>query len=169
MVYTPKLSAVIKLARIMVVQSAWQAARDSGDSRVWWRVREMVNRFMVRDEPTPMSWMYDARTYGMKIRYTTTAPGAIRWTGPGGETLVYRGIEFSMDSFRAWVHGLAGDCRQTLVEEVMQVSTSQERMGELPAIRWDRMRDNPSVTEPGWFFIKDPRNRQPLEEEADGQ
>lgn len=37
LVYTPKLSAVVKLARIMVVQSAWQAARDSGDGRVWWR------------------------------------------------------------------------------------------------------------------------------------
>lgn len=66
------------------------------------------------------------------------------------------------------MYGLAGDYRQTLVEEVMQVSTSQERIGELPAIRWDQMRDNLSVTEPGWFFIKDPRNRQPLEEEADG-
>ena len=66
---------------------------------------------MVRNAPTPMSWMYDVRTYGMKIRYTTTAAGAVRWKGQQGDVLAYRDIEFSMDNFRTWVYGVVGDCR----------------------------------------------------------
>src|SRR3954467_7384985 len=45
--YTSKLSAVVKLARIMVVQKAYQTAADK-DGRCWYRVRKMVRRFMIR-------------------------------------------------------------------------------------------------------------------------
>lgn len=55
--YTPKLSAVVKLARIMVVQHAWekyQSRRPGSSESCFEETRRMVNRFMVIDEPVPM-------------------------------------------------------------------------------------------------------------------
>ena len=46
-------------------------------------MRRKVRRFMTRTsdsmegEPTPIDWMFEARAYGMKIRYNTAAPGMI--------------------------------------------------------------------------------------------
>jgi hypothetical protein len=39
----------------------------------------MVMRFMTTMEATLMKWMLDARTYGLKIRYNTTADGLVAW------------------------------------------------------------------------------------------
>ncbi|OCK72733.1 hypothetical protein K432DRAFT_265384, partial [Lepidopterella palustris CBS 459.81] len=98
----------------------------------------MVNRFMVRNKPTPMSWMYDVQTYGMKIRYTTTVESKVGWKG---ELLIYQDIQFTISEHRTWVHGLTAECRRLVVEELM-VSAAQERE-ELPATHWDEVRDNP--------------------------
>jgi hypothetical protein len=97
--YTPTLSAVIKIARLFVVQQAYidvhfrphsinesmqsmetteQEIRDKAASMdVYEPVQAMVERFMITGRPTPMYWMYTTRTYGLKIRYTTSAAGAI--------------------------------------------------------------------------------------------
>jgi hypothetical protein len=48
----------------------------------------MVNRFMVIDEPVPMFRIYHWRTYGLHIRYNTTAEGTIDWVGHGKQSQV---------------------------------------------------------------------------------
>ncbi|KAJ9653968.1 hypothetical protein H2201_009070 [Coniosporium apollinis] len=151
--YTPKLSAVVKLSRMAVVEKAYQRAA-SRDGRCWHRMKKMVRRFMVRSEPTPMSWIYDVRTYGLKIRYTTTAQGSIWWEG---ETLHYQNIEFTMSQYRAWVHGLAEECRRFLAEELIMMKPEEQH--QLPAIDWDRLRDNPADLRDGHFFVHDERNK----------
>ena len=97
--YTPILSAVIKIARLFMVQQAYidvyfqphsineliqsmesteQEIRNKAASMdVYEPVQTMVERFMITGRPTPMYWMYTTRTYGLKIRYTTSAAGVI--------------------------------------------------------------------------------------------
>ena len=95
--YTPRLSGVIKLARLMVVRQAY-AARQQSIQRKMARgvgaveaeeespshvrlVQGMTRRFMMlmgsEGQPTPMDWMLDTRTYGMHIWYNTPAEGTI--------------------------------------------------------------------------------------------
>ncbi|KAK3933609.1 hypothetical protein QBC46DRAFT_359552 [Diplogelasinospora grovesii] len=94
--YTPIYSAVIKVARMLVVYQAVTEraeqikAKESIMSQKEARravaglfrlVRAKAQRFMMlvgpKSEPSPMDWIFDARTYGMKIRYTTAAGGSI--------------------------------------------------------------------------------------------
>jgi hypothetical protein len=32
-------------------------------------------------KPMPMDWIFESRSYGFKIRYTTAAEGVIDWKG----------------------------------------------------------------------------------------
>jgi Orsellinic acid/F9775 biosynthesis cluster protein D len=111
--YTPKLSAVVKLARIMVVQQAWELCKCSSDltPSCFDEVQKSVRRFMVIDQPVPMSRIYHIRTYGLKIRYTTTADGRVDWIGQGKQSrLLLDGIEFTKEQFEAMVRGLLYEC-----------------------------------------------------------
>src|SRR5271165_1760626 len=99
--YTPKYSAVIKLARLMVVQEAYEQrqgaikrlqerrmsvedAKKQTDS-YFYLIRRLTHQFMTMAhngrDPTPMQWILKSRSYGFKIRYTTTAEGCIQWIG----------------------------------------------------------------------------------------
>jgi hypothetical protein len=51
--FTPVLSAVIKLARIMVVEYVFQHADDDALDPIF----ELTQRFMVIDSPTAMHWI----------------------------------------------------------------------------------------------------------------
>jgi hypothetical protein len=99
--YTPKYSAVIKLARLMVIQEAYEERQEKikqyerrrltvneakQKAPSYYRlVRGMVNQFMTMahddHDPTPMQWFFHSRTYGFKIRYTTTADACFQWMG----------------------------------------------------------------------------------------
>jgi hypothetical protein len=95
--YTPKYSAVIKLARLIVVQEAYErrreviaqyeerglspeVAREKALSH-YVLTRALVHSFMTiahdSKDPKLMQWLYRSRLYGFKIRYTTTAEGKI--------------------------------------------------------------------------------------------
>jgi hypothetical protein len=140
--YPPILSAVIKVARFMVVQQALElsepldenedeldddddSAYESDSSRPRRRrpkgclqfVQEMMDKFMVRGSHGPMQWMLDLRTYGLKIYYNTTSRGYVEWTG--GDELLYKGLQFNMAQFCGMVHGLASESRRLLMEELM--------------------------------------------------
>jgi hypothetical protein len=53
--------------------------------------------------PMPMDWMFEVRTYGMHIRYNTTADSKIRWKG---STISIGDIDCSMEQIRSMVFGL---------------------------------------------------------------
>uniref|UniRef100_A0A093W2K6 Uncharacterized protein n=1 Tax=Talaromyces marneffei PM1 TaxID=1077442 RepID=A0A093W2K6_TALMA len=105
--YPPILSKVIKLARFMVVRKAIELAENEDDAEpassmqendwdsayggspspratpskkgcLQW-VTQMMDRFMVRGSQSPMQWMLDLRTYGLKIHYNTTTEGHVTW------------------------------------------------------------------------------------------
>src|SRR6266536_3642655 len=177
--YTPKYSAVIKLARLMVVQEAyerrWEAiaqyeerglspevAREKASSH-YVLTRGLVRSFMTMahdgNDPKPMQWLYRSRSYGFKIRYTTTAEGKIQWIG---DDVLYPHMRFSMTKFRSMVHGLVGEAREELFGKLMMVKISADQevdMKQVPPIHWDKMVDQPSETKVGWSFLDDERNQ----------
>ncbi|PVH71468.1 hypothetical protein DL98DRAFT_615427, partial [Cadophora sp. DSE1049] len=177
--YTPKYSAVIKLARLMVVQEAYERRREaiaqyesrglSGKearekaSSHYGLIRGLVRSFMTMAHDGKdlklMQWLYRSRSYGFKIRYTTTAEGKIQWIG---DDVLYPKIRFSMSQFRGMIHGLVEEAREELFEKLMVVRMSVD--GEVdgkqvPPISWDKMVDQPSETKVGWLFLDDERNQ----------
>jgi superfamily II DNA helicase RecQ len=179
--YTPKYSAVIKLARLMVVQEAYERKKEAmrrlqeDDNEItdaiareqtvsyYHLIGKMVKRFMTmangKRDPTPMQWIFQARSYGLKIRYTTTAEGCIQWIG---DTILYQQIRFSMAEVRTMVHGLVREARELLFRDLMLVdmdSQGQVESTQVPGIDWDNMVDNPTENRVGWSFLDDERNR----------
>jgi hypothetical protein len=101
--YPPILSAVIKVARFLLVQQGLELSdadladpQDSGEETddfddsaynsgpsprhpkgCLQLVKQMMNRFMVRGSHRPMQWIPDLRTYGLKIHYNTTSRGHV--------------------------------------------------------------------------------------------
>ena len=178
--YPPILSSVIKVARFMVVQEALElsepfkddefddeSAHDSnadlgvGQSQpkgCLEFVQKMVNQFMVRGSHSPMQWMLDLRTYGLKIHYNTTSQGHVEWMG--GDELLYKNLHFTMAQFRAMVHGLQAESQRLLIEELL--FCNEKTGNKIPSIPWDQLRDNPTDNRPGWSFLHDQRTRLPV-------
>ena len=164
--YPPILSAMIKISRFMVVQQALEYEQDEEEDEnrhgrplvgcLNW-VKRMMDEFMVRGSHSPMQWMLDLRTYGMKIHFNTTADGHIDWQG---DLVLYKKIQFTMTQFRGMIHGLVAETRRILQEELMFAPDD-----EMPAIPWSKLRDNPVNKQPGWNFTRDKRNRFPVDGE----
>lgn len=143
--YTPILSAMITVAKALVVYKAFQERQDeirrlrkrgyreeeakAEAPAVVEGVREMVRKFMTLTEyggnPSPTNWMLRLRTYGMTIRYNTAEDGKIRWNGNGNEISFGR-ISFTMAMLRSMVYGLAATARQELQEKLLLVGNCQD-------------------------------------------
>ncbi|EOD42854.1 putative dna helicase protein [Neofusicoccum parvum UCRNP2] len=126
-------------------------------------VTKMMDSFIIRGSHSPMQWILDLRTYGMKIHYNTTTKGHVGWNGQ--EQLLYQGIQFTMAKFRGMVHGLLNDTRQLLLQELLFGHSHKKEHGEMdvPAVPWDSIRDNPAEERRGWSFLQDQRTRLPAD------
>ncbi|KAL2015345.1 hypothetical protein VTK56DRAFT_5777 [Thermocarpiscus australiensis] len=124
LVYTPVLSAIVTVARMLVLYKAKGAReaevqrrrRAAGESEAearrrarshFDRVREMAQRFMTivayDGRPSPMDSVLRLRAYGKAIRANTNADGVVDWHG---DELLFGHVQFSMASLRAMIHGL---------------------------------------------------------------
>lgn len=182
--YPPILSAVIKVARFMVVQralelsepfredefdsdSAYESEDDNHSARPQRKgclqlVQEMMDKFMVRGSHGPMQWMLDLRTYGLKIHYNTTSRGHVEWKGY--DELLYKDLHFNMAQFRSMVHGLATESRRLLIEELLFFD--RKTAEQVPQIPWEGLRDNATEGRAGWNFLKDHRTQMPVDGET---
>lgn len=182
--YTPVLSAVIKVARIVVLYHVYterQAeirtimeekgineadARQFGTS-MFARTRQYIHTFMTRtgkeadESPSPMDWMLETRTYGMKIRFTTTAGGVIDWIG---DQVIFRRIRFTMAELSGFMHAVLQEARNIMAELTM---CGSEGIHALPVIVWDDVYDDNSNDAVRYTFIKDDRNT-PWVEKGEG-
>jgi superfamily II DNA helicase RecQ len=122
-------------------------------------VNTMMDEFMVRGSKSPMQWMLDLRTYGMKIHYNTTTSGHVEWCN--GDELLYKNVQFNMAQFRGMVHGLMAQTKEIMVEELLFGGGGRE--GEIPDVPWNTIRDDPTNTTPGWSFLDDERTRLPVD------
>ena len=155
--YTTKLSAVVKLARMMVILEVYDSVPDPEHSAIVGPVGRKMERFMMMSQPTPMKWIFMTRTYGLKIRYSTTAPGTVQWHR--GNRVQYRGIKFSVQQLQSWVSGLTEECRRIMSRDL----GFEDEHHPIPPIPWDTLTDNPSVYKPGYSFIHDDRNQFPVD------
>jgi hypothetical protein len=98
-VYTPKQSAIVTTARMLVLyqstkmraEAIAKLVEDGNDEETAAEmapghhdfVRDMSNRFMTLEQyggrPTPMDAILRLRAFGFKIRFTTNAEGVIDW------------------------------------------------------------------------------------------
>jgi superfamily II DNA helicase RecQ len=179
--YTTKYSGVIKIARMLVVHCSYVEQQDEFESKrrimseeqaraqtepIFDIVRRRVRRFMTlvseSSKPTPMDWIYESRTYGMKIRYSTTAEGVIEWVG---DQVRYQQIKFNMAQLKGMVHGLVEETRRDLMD-LMMVKMNEDGEAEgtvLPMIDWSKLHDNAGEEKVGWSFLQDTRNALPVE------
>jgi superfamily II DNA helicase RecQ len=157
--YTSLLSAVIKTARYLVVQRALlhdTTSEPSVSTSPLSYVSEMMNAFMLRGTVGPFHWMLELRAYGMNVNFQTTAPGRIDWIG---DQILYRDLQISMPEFRSFVHGLTHETQTILEQDLLFQRTTPE---PLPVVDLRRLRDNPSNSQPGWNFLRDPRSVFPV-------
>jgi hypothetical protein len=101
-------------------------------------VKEMMDQFIVRGTHSPMQWMLDLRTYGLKIHYNSTARGHVEWVGQ--DEMLYKDLQFNMAQFRGMVHGLATESRRLLMDELLYNSSSAAEL--IPSVPWESLRDN---------------------------
>ncbi|CAE7016508.1 Telomere-associated helicase [Pyrenophora teres f. teres] len=158
--YPPILSAVIKIARFMVVQKGLEMSgpeEDSGD--------ETDNNLddsayesgpSQRRRPKGCLQLVQKMMDRFMIYYNTTTRGHVEWTN--GDELLYKELHFSMAQFRGMVHGLASESRRLLTEELMFSS----KAAPVPAVPWESIRDNLTDERPGWNFLKDHRTSMPV-------
>ncbi|KAI8648166.1 hypothetical protein NCS57_01484400 [Fusarium keratoplasticum] len=197
--YTPIYSAVIKVARAMVVYQSyqerqaevmrlkqdkmdeWMVRRRQEGNQTWEEqharkeaedeaeeeaeeeatsifriVRGKVQRFMTvtpkdpHAEATPMDWIYEARTYGMHIRFNTPAGGTIDWVG---DRIKHRRVQFRMGELTEMLHALKREAR-----ELLATLTMVDDISQLPRIPWSSMEDDHSEDKVGYSFLDDDRN-----------
>jgi hypothetical protein len=149
--YTPKLSAVIKVAQLMVVQHACELKWSGRAASAFDEIKSMTMRFLQTGTNTPIPCIYDLRGCGMAISKGMSAQGTVEWVG---ETLQYRTFEFSMSDFRDFVRKLIGAAHRQLNEELLMLKGPRGR----PRARIDELEDNPAESGLGWSFVKDERN-----------
>jgi hypothetical protein len=175
--YTPVLSAVIKVARMFAISWAYRQREEDmqltmrvhnmverlARERVpgmFPRVRKMVRKFMTRvgdgrsEQPGPMDWILETRTYGMHIRFNTTAGGSIDWKG---DQVQYKRTKFTMRQLTEMIHAVVGEARELLCKLTM-VDSSEEGLSKLPHIPWHRLEDDNSEAKVGYSFLEDSRN-----------
>ena len=75
--YTPFLSGFIKIAQMLVIQSAVVEAEEGKTEQPGDLLDEMRDRFTVHGARSPFSWMSRLRVYGKKVRDSTTCLGYI--------------------------------------------------------------------------------------------
>jgi hypothetical protein len=119
----------------------------------------LMDAFMIRGTHSPMQWMLDLRTYGLRIHYNQTTPGHVGWMGH--DELLYQQLHFTMGDFRGFTHGLVGATRRLLHDELLFGSEPQG--ASVPAIPWASLRDDPTQGKAGWNFLQDSRTQWPVD------
>jgi superfamily II DNA helicase RecQ len=173
--YTPMLSETIKVCRFMIVQKAFETARERGETRwgtsvidldgrdleplgeergVISEVTRMVDGFLKHGTSSPLENMVVLRAYGLGIHFGRTAEGSVSWKDHN--TLLYQNVEFTMGQFRSTAHGLVAEAVRLLTDRLLLCK-------DLPAVPWQSMCDNPVNRTPGWSFLKDRRTRWPVD------
>lgn len=163
--YTPFYSAILRIARLLVL---WQSELEAREARaacgpeaepvaLLSLLRKKVNRFMTRthagNDPCPVDWILDARSYGFKIRMTTDVPGKITWSG---RLLSYEGTRIDVDRLADLVQGLAVELSQAMCS-LLYVS-DEAGLSAVPEVRLDEVFDDAGCSDVGYYFLRDPRN-----------
>ena len=152
--YTPILSAVVTVSKMIVLYQAYlrrnkdieritrERLNQDFDEETAKRmacedapahfdlVQVMAHRFMGLTShggrPSPMDSILHLRTYGLTIRYDTTEAGQVDWHG---ERVLFGDIEFTMSALRGMAFGMIEECRRLLFRGLLLLDV--DRHGEL--------------------------------------
>ncbi|KAK0910966.1 hypothetical protein LTR91_019977 [Friedmanniomyces endolithicus] len=113
--YTPILAGIITTLRAMVVYQAY-GIRQGVIQQHTSMGKTLIEAQMAAPSPMPLDRIFHQKTYGMKIRYTTKAPGQVLWEG---ERVTVSKAKFTVDHIRTVVHGLNESVRQRLKHELL--------------------------------------------------
>ena len=170
--YLVNYAAVIKVVRLLIVHQATIQKEDeeheetrrqqAGDARapfkprLFQHVRERVRRYATavseHTSPTPFDWILDAKSYGMKVQFTSTGGTEVVWQG---DRITVRGISVTMSSIRHFVAALNTELRRTMARLLLL----DDERDALPAADLGTLVDDPSNEVPGYSLAQDPRNR----------
>jgi hypothetical protein len=150
--YTSNLSAFIKIAQLLVIQRSVVAVELDEVEYAADILDTMQDRFMVYGTRSPMNWVQKLRTYGKKIQDTTTSLGHIIWTDDG-EQLTYKDFEVTMANFKTFVARQVNLTQQQL-HELLLVHEDEGRESTVPEFNLRSLKDDPTISEPGWNFLK---------------
>ena len=123
-------------------------------TRMLWHLtilNEQVGQYFTRDSGTAMSWMYETRRYGMRIRSSTTAQGHMRWNDEGSSAILYyQDLQINVSKLFGMMHGLVNKTHNLLCTDVLFLA---EPYTDLPTIPWSKLVDNTSDETPGHNFL----------------
>lgn len=158
--YIPKLSALIKIGQILVIQRSVLAAEEGDVEHPANLLDEMRERFMIYGSRSPFNWALRLRAYGKKICNRTTSLGYIGWSDDK-EQLSYKSTELRMDRFQGWVRTEV-ELIQTQLEDLLLLHPDERKEDIVPGFILHRLKDNPSKNTRSWSFLVDPRNQEEL-------
>jgi superfamily II DNA or RNA helicase len=164
-VYTPILSGIIKITRMLVImQSVVERNREVeevGRARarsLFEIVRGKVHRFMTRIPPHPgvqttvMDWILETRRYGMKVSFTTPADANILWDE---DRVTFGTTQVRMPEISHLAASLISELRGHLGE---LTAAGDGGLSRLPIVPWEVVEDNHAEETLGYSFLADPRN-----------
>jgi hypothetical protein len=154
--YTSHLSAFIKIAQLLVIQRSVLAVELDEVDHAADILDVMQDRFMVYGTRSPMNWAQKLRTYGKKIQDTTTSLGHIIWTHDG-EQLTYKDFEVTMTNLKSFVAKQVSIAQQQL-HDLLLIHEDEDRESITPKFNLRSLKDDPSIGEPGWNFLKHTEN-----------
>lgn len=158
--YTSKLSGLIKIGQVLVVQRSVLAASEGEVEHPADLLDEMRERFMIHGSRSPFNWALRLRAYGKKVRNSTTSLGYIQWS-EDKESLSYKTTELRMNGFKEFVQTQV-ELIQAQLEDLLLLHHDECREDTVPTFVLRRLKDDPSQNARSWSFLADPRNREEL-------
>lgn len=157
--YTSDLSAMIKMAQILVLARAALGAACGEAEFPASLVDQMQEQFMVFGTRSPMTWMLKIRSYGAAVRDSTTANGYIAWSDDG-RVVKYKAVRLQLLDLQYFVQDQVA-AAHTELRDLLLLSQDELLDGSTaPRFVLHDLQDNPAASAPGWSFLADERNAQ---------
>src|SRR5579859_849716 len=139
--YTGDLSAVIKVAQLLVI---WQSIQDVKDGKADYpstSIEDMHNRFMTFDGRTPMAWILGLRAYGKKLAEARTTDGDIVWSNCY-KSISFKGFDCTLSNFRCFVMTLLKKVQEQMAS-LFLIQAGEKMEIIIPVVRLFAIKDIP--------------------------
>jgi hypothetical protein len=123
--YTPLLSGFIKISQMLVLEKALRSSKKRQSSDPLDFLEEIRERFITVDCRSLFSWAIQLRSFGKKIRDSTTSISYIQWS-EDEETLFYKDLELGISGFRSFVRSQV-NVVQGLLEGIIMLYPEETR------------------------------------------
>ena len=169
--YSSILFAVIKISRMMIIQQVclrndfFSSFSDFSENDfnqnlnhsqfkknlMLQVIKDMMNKFMIRDTHDFMQWMLNLRTYELKIQFNTIFENHVNWIE---NEIMYKQVQFNMSNFREMFHDFVTRIERLLFDELLFNRTkSNLNVESFFKIFWSKFRNNFVDEQNEWNFF----------------